>query len=81
MAFRTVGGFADLPEKKIVAISTGMMCQRTELGYLAQHQVSRWSAGFSVIELWGEQAGEWQADFASWTGSALAWRGRRYQGA
>ena len=79
MAFRTVGGFAELPERKIVAISTGMMCQRTELGYLAQHQVSRWSAGFSVVELWGKKAGEWQADFASWTGSALAWRGRRYE--
>lgn len=78
MAFRTVGGFAELAERKIVAISTGMMCQRTELGYLAQHQVSRWSAGFSIIELWGKGAGEWQADFATWTGSALAWRGRRY---
>lgn len=80
MAFKTIGGFADLPEKKIVAISTGMMCQRTELGYLAQHQVSRWSAGFAVIELWGNDAGQWQADFASWTGEELAWRGRRYRG-
>jgi hypothetical protein len=55
-----------------------MMCRRTELGYLAQHQVSRWAAGFAVIELWGEEAGEWQPDFASWTGSELAWRGKRY---
>ena len=80
IGFRTIGGFADIPEKRIAAISTGMMCQRTELGYLAQHQVSRWSAGFAVIERWGEKAGEWQPDFASWTGSELAWRGRRYPG-
>jgi hypothetical protein len=56
-----------------------MMCRRTELGYLAQHQVSRWAAGFAVIELWGEEAGQWQPDFASWTGSELVWRGKRYQ--
>ena len=80
MAFMTKGGFADLDEKKLVAISTGMMCRRTELGYLAQHEVSRWSAGFSVIELWGENEGEWQPDFASWTGKELVWRGRRYAG-
>ena len=80
MAFMTKGGFADLDEKKLVAISTGMMCRRTELGYLAQHQDSRWSAGFAVVELWGEGEGEWQADFASWTGNELAWRGRRYAG-
>lgn len=78
ISFRTIGGFADLPEKRIAAISTGMMCTRTDLGYLAQHQVSRWSAGFAVIELWGNNAGEWQPDFASWTGSELVWRGRRY---
>jgi hypothetical protein len=80
VGFRTIGGFADIPEKRIAAISTGMMCQRTELGYLAQHQVSRWAAGFAVIELWGAGAGEWQPDFASWTGSELVWRGRRYPG-
>jgi len=78
VAFRTIGGFAGIEEKRTAAISTGMMCRRTELGYLAQHQVSRWSAGFAVIELWGEEAGEWQPDFASWTGSSLVWRGRRY---
>jgi hypothetical protein len=49
------------------------------LGYLAQHQVSRWAAGFAVIELWGEEAGQWQPDFASWTGTELVWRGKRYQ--
>lgn len=80
MAFRTIGGFAELEEKRMVAISTGMMCRRTELGYLAQHQVSRWAAGFAVIELWGSGAGEWQPDFASWTGKELVWRGRRYEG-
>jgi hypothetical protein len=80
MAFRTVGGFAELEEKRMVAISTGMMCRRTELGYLAQHQVARWAAGFAVIELWGDKAGEWQPDFASWTGTALVWRGKRYAG-
>lgn len=80
MAFRTIGGFANLEEKRLVAISTGMMCRRTELGYLAQHQVARWAAGFAVIELWGDGAGEWQPDFASWTGSELAWRGKRYAG-
>jgi hypothetical protein len=78
IAFRTIGGFAELQEKRIAAISTGMMCLRTDLGYLAQHQVSRWSAGFAVIELWGDKAGEWQPDFASWTGSEIAWRGKRY---
>ena len=78
VAFRTVGGFAGIEERRTAAISTGMMCRRTELGYLAQHQVSRWSAGFAVIDLWGEEAGQWQVDFASWTGSELAWRGRRY---
>jgi hypothetical protein len=75
-----MGGFAELEEKRMVAISTGMMCRRTELGYLAQHQVARWAAGFAVIELWGEGAGEWQPDFASWTGNALVWRGKRYAG-
>lgn len=78
VAFKTIGGFAGIEERRTAAISTGMMCRRTELGYLAQHQVSRWAAGFAVIELWGEQAGEWQPDFASWTGSELAWRGKRY---
>jgi hypothetical protein len=78
VAFRTIGGFAGIDEKRTAAISTGMMCRRTELGYLAQHQVSRWSAGFAVIELWGDQAGEWQPDFASWTGTELVWRGKRY---
>ena len=78
IAFRTIGGFAELQEKRIAAISTGMMCLRTDLGYLAQHQVSRWSAGFAVIELWGDKAGEWQPDFASWTGSEISWRGKRY---
>lgn len=78
VAFRTIGGFAGIEEKRTAAISTGMMCRRTELGYLAQHQVSRWTAGFAVIELWGEKAGEWQPDFASWTGAELAWRGVRY---
>jgi len=78
VSFRTVGGFAGLDERRTAAISTGMMCRRTELGYLAQHQVSRWSAGFAVIELWGDEAGEWQSDFASWTGDSLVWRGRRY---
>ncbi len=78
VAFKTIGGFAGIDEKRTAAISTGMMCRRTELGYLAQHQVSRWAAGFAVIELWGEGAGEWQPDFASWTGSELAWRGKRY---
>ena len=78
VAFKTIGGFAGIDEKRTAAISTGMMCRRTELGYLAQHQVSRWAAGFAVIELWGEEAGEWQPDFASWTGSELAWRGKRY---
>jgi hypothetical protein len=80
MAFMSRGGFAELEEKKLVAISTGMMCRRTELGYLAQHQVSRWAAGFAVIELWGTEEGEWQPDFASWTGKELVWRGRRYEG-
>jgi len=80
MAFMSRGGFAELEEKKLVAISTGMMCRRTELGYLAQHQVSRWAAGFAVIELWGTEEGEWQPDFASWTGKELVWRGRRYAG-
>jgi len=78
LAFKTIGGFAGVGEKRIAAISTGMMCRRTELGYLAQHQVSRWAAGFAVIELWGEEAGQWQPDFASWTGSFLVWRGKRY---
>ena len=78
VAFRTIGGFAGIEERRTAAISTGMMCRRTELGYLAQHQVSRWTAGFAVIELWGEKAGEWQPDFASWTGAELAWRGVRY---
>jgi len=78
ISFRTIGGFADLPEKRLAAISTGMMCLRTDLGYLAQHQVSRWAAGFAVIELWGDRAGEWQPDFASWTGSEIVWRGKRY---
>ena len=78
VAFRTVGGFAGIEEKRTAAISTGMMCRRTELGYLAQHQVSRWSAGFAVIELWGDEAAQWQSDFASWNGSELVWRGRRY---
>ncbi len=78
VSFKTIGGFAGIDEKRTAAISTGMMCRRTELGYLAQHQVSRWAAGFAVIELWGEEAGEWQPDFASWTGSELAWRGKRY---
>jgi hypothetical protein len=78
VAFRTIGGFAGIDEKRTAAISTGMMCRRTELGYLAQHQVSRWSAGFAVIELWGKGPGEWQPDFASWTGSELVWRGKRY---
>jgi hypothetical protein len=80
MSFRTIGGFAELDEKRMVAISTGMMCRRTELGYLAQHQVSRWAAGFAVIELWGQSAGEWQPDFASWSGKELVWRGKRYVG-
>ena len=35
--------------------------------------------GAVVIELWGEEAGQWQPDFASWTGSELVWRGKRYQ--
>jgi hypothetical protein len=78
VAFRTIGGFAGIEEKRTAAISTGMMCRRTELGYLAQHQVSRWTAGFAVIELWGDGPGQWQPDFASWTGSELAWRGIRY---
>jgi hypothetical protein len=78
VAFETIGGFAGLDAKRTAAISTGMMCRRTELGYLAQHQVSRWSAGFAVIELWGDEAGQWQPDFASWTGSELVWRGKRY---
>ena len=78
VAFETIGGFAGLDAKRTAAISTGMMCRRTELGYLAQHQVSRWSAGFAVIELWGEEAGQWQPDFASWTGTELVWRGKRY---
>ena len=78
VAFKTIGGFAGLEPRRTAAISTGMMCRRTELGYLAQHQVSRWAAGFAVIELWGEEAGQWQPDFASWTGSELVWRGRRY---
>ena len=78
VAFKTIGGFAGLEPRRTAAISTGMMCRRTELGYLAQHQVSRWSAGFAVIELWGEEAGQWQPDFASWTGAELVWRGRRY---
>lgn len=78
VAFRTIGGFAGIEERRTAAISTGMMCRRTELGYLAQHQVSRWSAGFAVIELWGEEAGQWQSDFASWIGNALVWRGRHY---
>ncbi len=78
LMFKTVGGFADIPEHRVAAISTGMMCLRTDLGYLAQHQVSRWAAGFSVIEIWGEGAGEWQPDFASWTGNELVWRGKKY---
>jgi hypothetical protein len=78
VAFKTIGGFAGLEARRTAAISTGMMCRRTELGYLAQHQVSRWAAGFAVIELWGEEAGQWQPDFASWTGSDLVWRGKRY---
>lgn len=78
VAFKTVGGFAGIEARRTAAISTGMMCRRTELGYLAQHQVSRWAAGFSVIELWGEEAGQWQPDFASWTGCELVWRGKRY---
>lgn len=78
VAFETIGGFAGLDARRTAAISTGMMCRRTELGYLAQHQVSRWSAGFAVIELWGEESGQWQPDFASWTGSELVWRGKRY---
>lgn len=80
LAFKTVGGFAGVNERRLAAISTGMMCRRTELGYLAQHQVSRWAAGFAVIERFGTGAGEWQPDFASWTGSELVWRGRRYRG-
>lgn len=80
LSFKTVGGFAGVEERRLAAISTGMMCRRTELGYLAQHQVSRWAAGFAVIERFGEEAGEWQPDFASWTGSELVWRGRRYRG-
>lgn len=80
LAFKTVGGFAGVDERRLAAISTGMMCRRTELGYLAQHQVSRWAAGFAVIERFGDQAGEWQPDFASWTGSELVWRGKRYRG-
>ena len=79
IAFKTIGGFAGIEQRRTAAISTGMMCRRTELGYLAQHQVSRWAAGFVVIELWGEEAGQWQPDFASWTGSELVWRGKRYQ--
>lgn len=79
IAFKTIGGFAGIEQRRTAAISTGMMCRRTELGYLAQHQVSRWAAGFAVIELWGEEAGQWQPDFASWTGSELVWRGKRYQ--
>lgn len=78
VAFKTIGGFAGLEARRTAAISTGMMCRRTELGYLAQHQVSRWAAGFAVIELWGEESGQWQPDFASWTGSELVWRGKRY---
>ena len=78
VAFKTIGGFAGLEAKRTAAISTGMMCRRTELGYLAQHQVSRWAAGFAVIELWGDEAGQWQPDFASWTGDELVWRGKRY---
>lgn len=78
VAFETIGGFAGIEARRTAAISTGMMCRRTELGYLAQHQVSRWSAGFAVIELWGDQAGAWQPDFASWTGTELVWRGKRY---
>jgi len=31
-----------------------------------------------VIELWGDEAGQWQPDFASWTGDELVWRGKRY---
>lgn len=80
LAFKTVGGFAGVDERRLAAISTGMMCRRTELGYLAQHQVSRWAAGFAVIERFGEDAGEWQPDFASWTGNELVWRGKRYKG-
>jgi hypothetical protein len=79
IAFKTIGGFAGIEQRRTAAISTGMMCRRTELGYLAQHQVSRWAAGFAVIELWGEEAGQWQPDFASWTGTELVWRGKRYQ--
>jgi hypothetical protein len=79
LAFKTVGGFAGVDERRLAAISTGMMCRRTELGYLAQHQVSRWAAGFAVIERFGQAAGEWQPDFASWTGEALVWRGRVYR--
>lgn len=79
LAFKTVGGFAGVDERRLAAISTGMMCRRTELGYLAQHQVSRWAAGFAVIEKFGEAAGEWQPDFASWTGNELVWRGRRFK--
>ena len=50
VAFETIGGFAGIEARRTAAISTGMMCRRTELGYLAQHQVSRGAAGFAGID-------------------------------
>lgn len=74
IAYRSVGGVANVPLRRLAAVSTGMMC-RQRLGYNAAPD---WQAGFATATVFAE--GGFSLDLATIDpeDGTLSWRGQRW---